>query len=509
MEGKKGDMLQKSMKFTTLVALWAFAGVYVLLLFSLNGCTVGPDFVRPDAPSVDRYTRDPGLVATSAADGKTQHFEQGGKIAADWWRLFNSPKLNDVITEALANNLNLQAAQASLRQSQENLSAGYGVFYPQIDAGFGAARQKFSSARFGGSSTSSIFNLYTLAATVSYTLDIFGGERRTVESLGAQVDFQRYTVEGTYLTLTSNIINTIISRSAYLEEINATEELINLQREQVDITAAQAEAGTAPYSNVLSLQSQLAATEATLPLFRQKLSQADHLLAILAGRTPAEWTPAEIRLSDITLPEELPISLPSELVRHRPDILASEAQLHNASAVVGVATAALFPSFTLSGSYGFENTSISSLIKKTSSVWDFGANVAAPIFRGGTLSAERRAAIEAYNQSLAIYRQNVLEALAQVADTLRALEHDADFLKAASKALSTSEEALQLIQSNYQSGTVNYVQVLIANSLYHQAKIGHIQAQAQRLQDTVALFVALGGGWWNEEVENVQASSSP
>ncbi len=502
-------MLRKSVILTTLKAWLAVAGVYALLLFSLNGCTVGPDFVRPEAPSVDRYTSEPNPVATIVAEGKAQHFEPGGKIAAEWWHLFNSPKLNDVITEAVANNQNLQAAQASLRQSQENLSAGYGVFYPQIDAGFGAARQKFSAARFGGSSTSSIFNLYTLAATVSYALDIFGGERRKVESLGAQVDFQRYTVEGTYLTLTGNIINTIISRSAYLEEIGATEELINLQREQVDITGAQAEAGTVPYLNVLSLQSQLASTEATLPLFRQKLSQADHLLAILAGRTPAEWTPPEIRLSDITLPEELPVSLPSELARRRPDILASEAQLHSASAIVGVATAALFPSFTLSGSYGFENTSISSLIKKTSSVWDLGANVAAPIFHGGTLSAQRRAAIETYNQSLASYRQNVLEALAQVADTLRALEHDAEFLNAASKALNASEEALRLIQSNYQSGTVSYLQVLIANSLYHQAKIGYIQAQAQRFQDTVALFVAVGGGWWNKEEEKVQTPSAP
>lgn len=491
-------MLQKSIKPATPSTWRTFAGVYLLMLFSLNGCTVGPDFVRPEAPSVDRYTREPGPVETIAADGRVQLFGEGEEIVVDWWRLFNSPKLNGVITEAFANNPTLQAAQASLRQSQENLTAGYGVFYPQIDAGFGAARQKFSAARFGGSSTSSIFNLYTLMATVNYALDIFGGERRKVESLGAQVDFQRYTVEGTYLTLTGNIINTIISRSAYLEEIKATEELINLQREQVDITAAQAEAGIAPYSNVLSLQSQLASTEATLPLLGQRLSQADHLLATLAGQAPAAWTPPEIGLSDITLPEKLPISLPSELVRRRPDILASEAQLHSASALIGVATAALFPSFTLSGSYGFESTSISSLFKKTSSVWDLGANVVAPIFHGGTLSAERRAAIEAYSQSLAAYRQNVLEALAQVADTLRALEHDADFLKAEAKALSASEEALRLIQSNYQSGTVSYLQVLIANSLYHQAKIAHIQAQALRLQDTVALFVALGGGWWND-----------
>jgi NodT family efflux transporter outer membrane factor (OMF) lipoprotein len=250
---------------------------------------------------------------------------------------------------------------------------------------------------------------------------------------------------------------------------------------------------------LLSLQSQLAALEATLPPLRQKLSQTEHLLATLAGRTPAEWAPPVVEWSDLALPGELPITLPSQFVRQRPDILAAEAQLHSASAEIGVATAALFPSFALNGTYGVGSNTSNNLFKSSSSFWNLGANVTAPLFRGGTLWFGRQAAIDAYQLSLANYRQTVLSAFAQVADTLRALEHDAELVQAQSLALSASGEALRLIMANYQAGTANYVQVLIANNLYQQAKIGHLQAQTQRFQDTVALFVSLGGGWWNDE----------
>jgi len=476
---------------------WALKGLCMAALFFLIGCAVGPDFVRPKPPAVDRYTSGAQPVETITADGQAQHFEEGARISADWWRLFNSSKLDAVIKDAIANNPNLQAAQASLRQSQENLQAGYGVFYPQLDASFDATRQKSSQSRFGGSSASSIFNLYTLTTTVSYALDVFGGERRAVESLNAQVDFQRYMVLGTYLTLTGNIVNTIIARAAYDAEIKAIEQIISLLKEQVRITEIQEQAGTVPYSNILSLKSQVAATEATLPPLRQKLSQTEHLLATLTGHLPAEWTSPQVTFSDLTLPTNLPITLPSELVHQRPDILAAEAQLHSASAEIGVATAALFPSFTLKGTYGLNNTSIEDLFKNTSSFWSLGANLTAPLLHGGTLSAKRRAAIEGYNGAAANYRQTVLSAFAQVADNLQALEHDAETLRAQSQSLNTSEEALRLIQANYEAGTVSYLQVMVADNQYHQAKIGYLQALAQRFQDTVAFFVVLGGGWWD------------
>lgn len=479
------------------MVLW---GLCAASLLCVIGCTVGPDFVRPEPPQVERYTSGSQPGATIAADGQTQRFEEGARIVSDWWRLFNSSKLDTVIKEAFVNNPNLQAAQASLRQSQDNLRAGYGVFYPQVDAGFDATRQKLSQTRFGGSSANStIFNLYTLTATVSYALDIFGGERRAVEGLQAQVDFQRYSVEGTYLTLSGNIVNTVIARAAYLEEIKATGQIIDLLKEQNRITEIQAQAGTVPFANVLSIRSQLASAEATLPPLRQKVSQADHLLATLAGHAPAEWSSPQMDMEDIMLPADLPITVPSQLVRRRPDILAAEAQLHSASADIGVATAALFPSFTLNGSYGVENTSFNNLFKNTSSIWSLGSNIVAPLFHGGTLRSKRSAAIEGYNQALATYRQTVLSAFAQVADSLRALEHDAEGLHAQSQALNTAQEALRLVQANYEAGLVNYLQVVIANDQYHQAKIGYLQALAQRFQDTVALFVALGGGWWNAE----------
>ena len=469
-------------------------GIFGTLSISLVGCALGPDFVRPAPPLTDRYTRGAEPARTISADGQSQHFAKGAKVPANWWRLFNSAKLDAIITEAVAGSPSLQAAQASLRQSQDNLRAGYGVFFPQLDAGFDASRQKFSPARLGSSSPSSIFNLFTLSATVSYALDVFGGERRAVEELQAQAEVQRAGVLGTYLALSGNIVNTIVARAAYREQMKATEQIIGLQRDQIKIAETQVRAGTVPYANVLSIQSQLASSEALLPPLEQKISQAEHLLAILVGRAPADWGAPQVDLSELALPGELPVTLPSELVRQRPDVLAAEAQLQSASAEIGIATAAMFPSFTLNGSYGQNNTAMKGLFKSGSNFWSLGADVTAPLFHGGTLWFKRKAALEGYQQALANYRQTVLGAFAQVADTLRALEHDAEALRAQSRALNTAQNALRLYQVNYQAGIVNYLQILVADGQYQQARIGYLQAQAGRLQDTVALFVALGGG---------------
>ena len=486
-------------------AAWsALAAAGVLLL---NGCALGPDFVRPEAPPVQQYTHGQEPAGTIVAGDQAQHFSPGARIDGDWWRLFNSSKLDAIIKEAIVNNLNLQAAQASLRQSQDNLQAGYGVFYPQVSAGFGASRQLYSPLKVGQNAAGSIFNLFTLSASVSYAIDVFGGARRGLESLQAQTDVQRYTVVATYLTLSGNIVNTLIARAGYSAQIEATGRLIDLLKEQVRITEVQASAGTVPYSSALSMRSQLAAIEATIPPLRQKLDQAEHLLATLAGKTPAEWVPPMLALAELTLPADLPLTLPSELVRQRPDILVAESVLHSASANIGVATAALFPSFALNGNYGTNNTTFGNLGAGNSRFWSVGPSVLAPIFDGGTLRFRRKAAIEAYAQSEASYRQTVLSAFAQVADTLRGLEHDAEILRAQSEQLAAAEEALRLVQINYQTGIVNYLSVLIADTQYQQAKIGFLQSRAQRLQDTVALFVALGGGWWNT-AENILGESS-
>lgn len=463
----------------------------------VSGCAVGPDFVRPKPPETDRYTNQPLPAATASADGQAQRFSPEAPIAADWWRLFGSLQVNALVDEGMANNPSLQAAQATLRQSQEALRAGYGVFFPQIDASAGAGRQRFSGASFGQGETSRTFNLFTLAGTVSYTLDVFGGERRAVEALSAQVDYQRYTAAGAYLTLSGNIVNTAIARAAYAAQIEATEQLIELEKEQVEITQAQVKAGTAAYANLLTVQSTLASTEATLPPLRQRLDQSDHLLAALTGHPPADRALPVFGLGDLTLPADLPVSVPSELVRQRPDILASEALLHNASANIGVATAAMFPRFTLSGAFGQTSNSSSTFWDGSSNAWSLGANLTAPLFHGGSLWHQRKAALEAYQAALANYRGSVLGGLQQVADTLRALEHDAESVAAQGRALDAAADSLKLLQANYRAGLASYLQVLVADVQYHQASVALLQARAQRMQDTTALFVALGGGWWN------------
>lgn len=463
----------------------------------LAACAVGPDFVRPRGPANPHYSYQEEPSATIAAEGVAQRFEPGAKIAADWWRLFDYSKLNVVVIQSIDNNPTLQAAQASLQQSEDNLRAGYGIFFPQLGAGFQPTRQRFSPARFGENTGPSIFNLYTFSTTVSYVLDVFGGERRTIEGLGAQVDLQYYNAQGSYLTLSGNIVNAVVAEAAYSAEIDATQEIIGFLEEQTNITAAQAQAGVVPYANLLSIQTQLATTEATLPPLRQQLAHTRNLLATLAGQAPADWVPPRVTLSELKLPDDLPVSLPSDLVRQRPDILVAEAQLHSASAQIGVATAAMFPSFTLNVNYGWNSTSLSSLFAANTAFWTMGASLATPLIQGPTLWYQRKAAIDAYQQALANYRQTVLAALAQVADALDALQHDAQTLHAQSRALNAAAEELHLIQANYQAGTVNYLQVLIADYQYQQAQLGYIQAMGQRLQDTAALFVALGGGWWN------------
>ncbi len=475
----------------------ALALFFLAVLVFEPGCAVGPNFKRPEPPPIETYTTGTLPAATLPADGRAQRFDLNAGVPADWWLLFHSATVDAVVYEALQRNQTLQAAQASLRQSQNLLRAGYGVFYPQVNAVAAASREKTSPAVTGGTVPRSIFNLFTLSAGASYVLDVFGGERRAVESLGAQVDFQHASATATYIALTANVVNAMMAKAGYYEQIAATEQIISFQRDQLKITEAQAQAGLIPYSSLLSLQTQVAALEATLPPLRQKLDQTDHLLAVLTGRTPGEWAAPEITLSDLTLPADLPVTLPSHLVRQRPDILASEAQLHSASAEIGVATAALFPSFTLNGSYGVGSNTPGNLMRSSSGFWSLGANVTAPLFRGGTLWFQRQAAIDAYELSSANYRETVLAAFAQVADTLRAIEHDAELVQAQSQAVTASEEARRLIQVNYEAGTANYIQVLIANTQYQQAKLGYLQAQTQRLQDSVALFVALGGGWWN------------
>jgi len=472
---------------------------FVLISMGIWGCAVGPDFVPPRAPEVQTYTRGKAPSETIPADGKQQQFEWGAKISREWWHLFQSDKLDRVIQLAVTNNQTLQAAQARLRESQANLEAGYGVFFPQIEGKADVTRQKFNSASFGGSGAGTIFTVYSGSAAVSYNFDFFGRNRRTVEGLKAQSDYQDYEARATYLTLLGRVINTVIAEASYRAQIGATREIIDDQQHQLDIMEAQVKAGIIASQNVLSMRARLASTVATLPPLQQSLDQSRHLLATLVGQMPSAWTPPEVGFADLTLPEHLPVSLPSDLVRQRPDILAAEAQLHVASANIGVATANMFPSIDLTGQYGQSSTQSGLLFNSISNFWNLGVGLTAPLFHGGTLWYKRKAALAAFDGALADYRQTVLAAFSQVADTLRALEHDAETLNAQSQALTSSQQSLRLVQENYKAGKADYVQVLIADLQYQQARIGYLTAKAQRYQDSATLIAALGGGWWNAQ----------
>lgn len=453
--------------------------------------------MRPPPPGVHDYLASTDRPVRMEALGQVQQWNERQSLVADWWRLFQSKAVDSLVDEALQANPGTQSAQATLRASQDELRAGYGVFFPQLDVSYGALRERQTPARLGLAGAGNIFNLFSLGSTISYALDLFGGSRRQVEALRATVDYQRYNVLATDLSLTGNVINTAIAREAYGEEIAVTQELIRLQQDQLAVTRARVDAGTEPYSATASVRSALASTQATLPALEQHRDQADHALSVLLGRPTGLASAPGFSLSALHLPAELPLSLPSDLVRQRPDILMAEAQLHAANAEVGIATAALFPSFSLSGGYGGESNTMGTLGKSQSRFWSAGATADWTAFQGGTRWFQRKASQENYLHNLAFYRQTVLAAFAQVADTLRALQHDAQALAAQDEAVRAAKDALDLVRVNYGAGVAGYLDVLTADQQYQQARLAYVQGVAQRLQDTVALYVALGGGWWN------------
>lgn len=470
-------------------ASWLLAGV---------GCAVGPNFHPPSAPSGAGY--EPGSSPTSLGDAKdAQKVDVAAKVREDWWRLFGSKKVDALVGEALAQSPSIAEAEASLRRSQDDMRAGYGVFFPQADVAAGVSRQLVSLYKFGENAPGSTFNLFTVSGTVSYTVDLWGGERRQVEGLRAVVEAQRYALVGAQLTLASNVVDAVIAQAGYRSQVDATRDTVLLEQEQVRIAETQERAGVASYANVASTKSQLAVTQALIPPLLEKIDQSADLLAMLTGRTPAEWKDAGVQLDELTLPRELPLSLPSKLVQQRPDILISQAQLHSASAAIGVATAAMLPNITLSAGYGNNATTLGGLFGPNTSLWNVGAGLAAPIFHGGTLYYQRRAAVDAYDQALASYHDTVLSAFEQVADVLRGLQHDGEAVAANDEAVKRSEEAVRLLQANYEAGVATYLQVLVADTQYLTARIALAGAVAQRLQDTVALYMALGGGWWEKQ----------
>ncbi len=474
------------------------------LIAGIAGCAVGPDFTRPVPPAVTGYTAAevPATVAPGAEQAE-QRLATGQTVTAQWWQLFRSQRLNQVVEQAITGNRTLESARATLAQAQQAVIQARGGFYPQLD--LSATAQRRRPAESGLNTTGTVtsgsttpINIYSVGGTVSYAPDVFGGTRRRVEQQEALAENQRYQLAAAYLTLTGNAVTEAINIASTRLQIAAVEAIIAEDDKNLNLVRAKIDAGKAARSDVLAAESQLANDRTQLPPLRQQLSVAQHALTILAGKFPAEWSPPDFDLTEFMLPEELPVSLPSELVRQRPDILAAEAQLHASSAAIGVAAAQMYPNITLSGSVGFDSLSSANLFESANRSWSVLADLTAPVFHGGALEAQKQGAVEAFRASLAAYEQTVLQAFGQVADTLRALGHDAELVAAQKRALDTSTESLALQRISYEAGKSNLLQLLDAERSQQQARLGYARAQAQRFQDTAQLFVAMGGGWWSE-----------
>jgi len=479
----------------------------IIALVTLVGCAVGPDFRSPDMATPDHYTAAPLPAQTAVAHSETgtaQRFAFAKDLPDQWWTLFGSPELDKMIKQGLADSPTLAAAQAALRKSEEDLRAVSGsILYPAVNANLQAARQRTSgNANMGPSDT---FNLYNASVGVSYTLDIFGGGRRQIEAYQAQIDYQSYIYEATYLTLTANIVTAAIQEASLRAQLNATRDIIEIQQKQLDIIKKQFELGAVSKTAVLSQETEIAMTKAGLPAIEKQLDLTRNALAVMIGQFPGNGKLPEFNLESLRLPEDLPVSLPSDLARQRPDVRASEALLHQACAAVGVATANLYPQITLNAGYGFQAVSTDILFNGQSVVWNLGAGLLQPIFRGGELTARRKSALAAYDQAAAQYRQTVLKAFQDVADVLRALETDARTLQAQAEAEAAAKSALALIEKQYELGAVSYPEILMAQRNYQKTRINVIAARAQRYADTAALFQALGGGWWNRKSTSLKA----
>ena len=463
---------------------------------------MGPDFKKPAPPDVNGYTAQPLAVTDSVhgvVGGDAQRFEIGKDVVGDWWTLFHSQPLNDLIERSLANNHDLKSAQAALKVAHENVLAQRGSFYPNVAAGFSASRHQDPPGALAAvpSNNAFLYNLFTPDVNVSYVPDVFGLNRRTVESLQAQQDQVHYQMVATYNTLTSNVVVAAIQLASLQMQIDATREVIDRTSKIVDIFHYQLQKGVVSGLDVAAQEAQLAQAKATLPPLLTQLDQQRDLVAVLCGQFPGQQASPSFDLTSLQLPQDVPVSLPSALVEQRPDVLQAEASMHAASAQVGVAVANRLPNIQLTGDAGRTALAFGQLFKSGTGFWSIGADLTTPIFQGGTLKHQQRAAEATYVQASEQYRSTVLTAFQNVADTLAALQHDADTLQAASAAADAAKTTLDLSQEQWHAGYANYLSLLSAEQAYQQARINLVLAQASRYSDTAALFLALGGGWWH------------
>ena len=485
-----------------LPALWP---IVAAALATLCACTVGPSFKRPvsptpaayigpsDSPQTGPEVKSEQENALSARDFE-QHILFGSAPSVTWWKLFQSQQLDDVISRATSNSHTLAAALATLKESQELVTAQSGARYPQVSLDAGGGRQKYGK-EFLGPFVLPPFSAFGVSTTVHYMLDYTGGIARSVEQRQALAQYQESEFEATRLALTGNVALEAMRIASTRAQIQAVSELLAEDRDNLNLVSTAFQNGSVSKTDVLTAQSQLASDETLLPPLHHQLAIARHALTVLVGQTPADWTPPDFELGQLTLPRELPVSLPSELVHRRPDILAAEAQLHAATAAVGIATSNLYPQITLTASVGQQASPSSAwqLFDGSGTAWSLISALTAPIFDGGTLRADRRAAIDELHASAEWYQQTVLESFGQVADLLDALTQDAQTVAAETHALTTAQSSLELARESYSAGNIGVLQVLDAQRQRQQAQLGFLRAQAQQFLDTTLLFLALGG----------------
>jgi NodT family efflux transporter outer membrane factor (OMF) lipoprotein len=481
---------------------------------------VGPNFHEPKPPAGAGYTTVPLPQATASADvlgGGAQSFVEGQDVAFNWWQAFGSPALNSLVEQAFRANPSVTIAQAALRQAQEMVYAQRGYFYPSIAADYAFERQKVS----GNTASSSapgvqgngqvlvpsapaqplIYNYHTAELTVGFTPDVFGANRRKVESLQAQAQMQRFELEATYVTLASNVVAAAIQEASTRAQIAATKDIIDFDEKALKVLLDKYQQGYAMRIDVAAQEAQLAQAKALLPPLEKQFEQTRDLLRALVGKLPNQELEQTFELSSLTLPQDLPLSLPSKIIEQRPDVRAAAEQLRSANAQVGVAIAAMLPQFSITGAIGGGANEFAWMFRNGGPFWNLIGGVTQPIFAGGTLLHTKRAADQALLQAAAQYQQTVLTAYQNVADTLHAMVADADELAAADAAVRAAKVTLDLTREQMQDGFTDFLASLAAEIAYQQAVLTVVQAQSTRFGDTAALYQALGGGWWNRPAE--------
>ena len=483
----------------------AIAGLTALALAaSLSDCAVGPNFKRPTPPPAPGYGSAPSQGETASSPGTggtTQRFVAAMDIPAQWWTVFQSPKLDGLVDQAMKANPDITAAKAALRQAHELYLAQRTTFWPTAQGSFDGQRAKNAIGTISNPTSlpqaNPYYNLYTAQLSVSYMPDIFGATRRAVEAAKAQDDSTRFQLEATYLTLSSNVVVTAITEASLRGQITSTQRLLELQHQLTEKVRQQQAIGTASNLDLLTQQALEAQTAATLPPLQKQLGQTRDELTALVGRLPSEEPSETFQLDELTLPGDLPVTLPSKLVEQRPDVRQAEENMHFASAQAGVAIADMLPQFAITGNWGSTALSAGDLFKTGTGFWDIGASLTQTLFDAGALLHKHRAADAALDQAGAQYRAAVILACQNVADTLRALQADADALKADAEAERAAKASFDLARKQRDLGTISLVAVLNAEQIYLQAELALVQAQANRYSDTAGLFQALGGGWWN------------